>query len=111
MDYTDAREAIIKKFTNYRYANNDAAEGGAKQISRKAAANALADFQAVHKGKELFKVDMAPQIAALRDRLKASRSQLSQIGAYQMAVKQLWEKQDQAAWEELAAAKVDDIFE
>jgi hypothetical protein len=112
MDYATAKDNIWRKLTNYRYAKNET--GGADADERiaayRAAASALVDFKSQHKGKELFKSEMQQQIIAYRNKIKTENSQISMIGAYQMAVKHLWDKEDHQRWDELAAASATDVY-
>jgi hypothetical protein len=110
MSSMDAKEAIFKKLSNYRYSRSEAPDTDEKVVAYRKTASALADFKAHRTGKDLFKIEMHDQIAALRDKIKIEKSQISTIGAYQMACKQLWEQEDQDEWDELAATKAKVIF-
>jgi hypothetical protein len=110
MDYTAAKDAILRKLANYRYARSEAPDVDEKVAAYRKTASALADFKSYHTGKSLFKVDMHDQIIELRDKIRKEKSQISAIGAYQMAFKQLWEQEDQHSWDELASVKAKDIF-
>lgn len=110
MSYEDAKEAILKKLANYKYTKSEAPDTDEKLAAYRKTAAALADFKAHRTGRDLFKAEMHDQIIELRNKIKIEKSQISAIGAYQMAFKQLWEQEDQDAWDELAATKAKDIF-
>lgn len=109
MTNSTAREAIIRKFTNYRKnkADNDSAEANAMRY----AADLIANFQSYSKGQSLFKKRKHNEIRARRNELCLADPGLAQIAAYSKAVKQLWaEEVDHAHWESQAREIGDEVF-
>ena len=75
------------------------------------AASALVDFQKVNRGKICFKKHMHKEITTLRDKFMREDENISKVGAYQKALKELWIKADQDVWDSKAAEETLDIYE
>jgi len=110
-----AKETIVRKFTNYRnkHKNEDEDLLRHHEMSEKmlVAAAALVDLKAYSKGKRLFRKRMYDGIAASRDTLLKHNSNLSHIGAFQKALKQMWDAEDHDYWEAQAAGDPEDVYE
>jgi hypothetical protein len=76
----------------------------------KEAAKALVDLKTFSKGRNLFKKRKHIEVIAKRDELISNNPEISKIGAYQKALKQLWANADQEFWEAQAIGEVQDIY-
>ena len=115
MDYSSAKDAIIRKFTNYRNnrrrnATATVDEGDLLQ-AMKTAASALFDLKAFSNGRELFKKRMQPEIVARRSEILREKPNTHMIAAFQMAFKEMWERADKDLWEQRAGEESENIFE
>jgi hypothetical protein len=113
MTTASAREAIIRKFTNYRKLNLKGESPGqtTEAAAMTLAANALADLRSYSKGQSVFKIRKHDDIRARRDEILRSDPSLAQIGAYSKAVKQLWaEEEDHGFWEAQALEIGNDVY-
>jgi len=110
-----ARETIIRKFTNYRNAKKRSSETRLTETdlydAMKQAASALVDLKTFSKGRSLFKKNHFPQITTLRDTIVRETPSISRVGAFQKAMKVLWDGADQEYWETRAVGESEDIFE
>jgi hypothetical protein len=115
MTLASAREAIIRKFTNYRntYKRNQDERVTDRDTfdAMKLAASALVDLKTFTKGRNLFKKRNHTDILAKRDQIMGENPAISQVGAYQKALKLLWSEADQPFWEAQALGEAEDIFE
>jgi hypothetical protein len=119
MTLASARESIIQKFTNYRnvilrraqISNQTKQENSELLDAMKLAASALVDMKTFNKGRSLFKQRKESEILARRDELMNIDESLSQVGAYQKALKQLWATVDQDWWDAQAVGEMEDIHE
>src|ERR1700754_4306499 len=113
MTSTTALDALVRKFTNYRNTRkrytDDARESDKEAM--KASAIALVDLKTYSKGRNLFKMRNNAEILEKRDILMLKNPKLSQVGAYQKALKELWSEADQESWEAQASSDADDIYE
>ena len=90
MTIEEARNTIIRKFTNYR----NKVERNAKKVSTnddiieamKSAAYALIDLRTVSNGKNLFRRKHHEMIISRRDTLMKEDPSLPQVAAYQKAL-------------------------
>ena len=112
-----AKETIVRKFTNYRnkirrtLGNEEAISSREMADAFAQAAAALVDLQKVKQGKSCFKTAMHMEICLRRDQIMADVPNMSKVGAYQKALKELWSTADQEEWESKAAESIEDIFE
>lgn len=102
LDVAQARQKIVKKFTNYRYAHkenstNTSASNKALAFSDAASAYFI-DVKSYSKGKSLFREQNQSQINLLRDKLM-EEGHLPRVAADQKAVRLLWSEADQGMWE------------
>jgi hypothetical protein len=70
----------------------------------KLAAVALVDMKTFSKGRDLFKRRKASEILIRRDEIMLANPEISQVGAYQKALKQLWSDADQDWWDVQASS-------
>lgn len=77
----------------------------------KQAASALVDLRTYSKGRQLFKKRNQKEIAELRDEMLRNDPSLKSIGAFQKALKTLWNDANQEYWEEQSIGEAEDIFE
>jgi hypothetical protein len=104
MTIKDAREKIMKKFSNDRQRKAPNAKGGGSSSgpsdeSLKLAASALCDFQSETNSKLLFKKKNEQAIASRADQILGVESKLPRVAAIQKAWKQLWAETDHNSWE------------
>jgi hypothetical protein len=115
MTIATAREAIVRKFTNYRntYRRNQEERLTDRDLqdTMRLAASALLDLKTFSKGKSLFKRRKNSDILAKRDEIMLDDPVISKVGAYQRALKLLWNGAEQEVWEAQAAGEAEDIFE
>lgn len=113
MTQASAMDALVRKFTNYRNTRKRGLDEVQISIieNLKIAAAAIVDLKTYSKGKTLFKMRKSAEILARRDELVEENQDLSQVGAYQKALKELWVSADQEFWEAQAASVADDIYE
>src|ERR1700744_6133053 len=92
MELSEARQALLRKWTNYRATKLDTSSApNAPQVAAlKAAAAALCDLKAYSKGKSLFKEQNETGIKMRQNQILGLNPSMSQIGAYQTALKELW---------------------
>jgi hypothetical protein len=110
LDKSQARERIIRVFTNYRGRKNKAKESTAETDALKKAASSLFDLKSYSKGKSVFLKRHRDQVLARRDELIKSEG-LIPVAAYQKASKQLWlEEENHEYWDSIAEGLSDDIF-
>jgi hypothetical protein len=114
LDFKQATEIIIRKFTNYRNSRkkNLAAldDRGYEVETMKAAAAALVDWQAYNKGRACFARRNHETICKRRNELLAANATTSLVGAFQMARKELWGEADHEVWEKKALEDANDIY-
>jgi hypothetical protein len=114
MSRTEARIAIVRKFTNYRTRNSKAPDDTQVLLeAMKVAASALFDLKSITKGRTLFKRKRYVEIIRRRDEIMLNDPLISQLGAFQKANKELWQEADQEHWEREASLEFNDdsIFE
>ena len=109
---SEARQALLRKWSNYRHTKIDMSSSpNAPQVAAlKAAAAALCDLKAYSKGKSLFKERNEARIKTRQNQILGQNPSMSQIGAYQTALKELWRQEDQESWEAQADASTEDIY-
>jgi hypothetical protein len=110
---SEAKKALLKKFTNYRRtrANKEDADVDEKPEVRTAetAAAALCDLKKFTNGKAAFIVSKQDAINSLRSKLVAETG-CKPIAAYQKAVKKLWDdEEDHNFWELQSKGDIKDI--
>jgi hypothetical protein len=117
MTIATARDAIVRKFTNYRNTYRRNQEERITVTDRelldtmKLAASALVDLKTFSKGRSLFKRRKHSDILKERDVIMLDDPNMSQVGAYQKALKLLWNDADQDIWEAQAQGEAEDVFE
>jgi hypothetical protein len=112
MTRTDAKESIVRKFTNYRNNRKEKPDDRHTEIEAlKNVASALLDLRSFSKGKALFKKQKKREILERKALLMADDPTIPPIGAFQKATKQLWDEADQDRWEAQAGSDADEIFE
>lgn len=113
MTHATAMDALVRKFTNYRNTRKRGTDEThtAHIEALKSAAAAIVDLKSYSKGRNLFKMQHNTEILAKRDELLEENPSLSQVGAYQKALKELWLSTDQEFWEAQAASVAEDIYE
>lgn len=105
----------MRKFTNHR--NHDLNPEKVNTVKMynalKEAAASLIDFKAFTKGKVLFKKKNMEAIIAKRNEIYkealANDIELPLVGAFQKALRLLWNDADQDLWERLGADEVVDV--
>ena len=109
MLYSTARDAIVRKFTNYRNHNKHADSREArKALALKEVGEKLVNLKSSSRGKRLFKLQHQDTISAQQTELLTANPKLLPVVAYQKAVKFLWEKEDEDHWEALAETELSD---
>jgi hypothetical protein len=114
MSYSNAREALLRKFTNYH--NNQKRNTGLDSSTEMIAAmnvsaSALFDMKSQTSGRDLFRQRMESDIMARRTEILNEVPGLSPIAAFQKALKELWDRADRAVWEKEAVASSKDIYQ
>ena len=107
-DRSRAREAIVRKFTNYRNRNRSKDQSNEAVEAMKDAAAALLDLKTSSKGRSLFKRRKFTEILDRRDQILESDPQIPAVAAFQKAYKQMWTDADQEYWEAQAEVVDDD---
>ena len=112
MELAEARKALLRKWTNYRHTRLEAtSDPSAPQAAAlKMAAAALCDLKTYSKGKSFFKEQNETKIKERQTQILGQNPDMSQIGAYQVALKELWRQEDQESWEVKAGASTEDVF-
>ena len=112
MTHGMAIDALVRKFTNYRGSRKKAVElEGVDGDSMKLAASALFDLKSFSGGRNTFKRRNQSEIMARRDAIMKELPEISKVGAYQKAFKQLWSSTDQEYWEAQATSDASDIYQ
>lgn len=75
------------------------------------AASVLYDLKTATKGRSLFKRNKYDEIIKRRKEIIDDQPSMSQVGAFQMALRELWEKADQEYWERKGSDSSDFVFE
>jgi hypothetical protein len=113
MDPSEAKKALLKKFTNYRRtrASKDDMDVDEKPevTTAETAAAALWSLKKFSTGKAAFVDSKQDAITNLRNQLVAETG-CKPIAAYQKAVKKLWdEEEDHNLWESQSKGDIKDI--
>jgi hypothetical protein len=117
MSYANAREALLRKFTNYHNNQKRTAQAGLDSpaadtiTAMNVSASALFDMKNQTSGRDLFRQEMEPDIMARRAEILKETPGLSPIAAFQKALKELWDRADQAVWAEEALVSSEDIYQ
>jgi hypothetical protein len=117
MTVTEARETIIRKYTNYRNSELrsigfDAGFNRSDFEKYKESAEAITAFRTFSKGKALFAEQNKDEINKKRDEIYLdSNGTVPMIAAYQKALKLLWTEAEQSTWEIAAKdrSKIEDV--
>jgi hypothetical protein len=111
MSYANAKDTIVRKFTNYR-ANRKRLNDERNEIAEalKKCAAALFDAKSFSKGRLLFKRRMLNEINAKRDELLRESPNMSKVGAFQKAWKTLWSETNQDYWDSEAISEAEDVY-
>jgi hypothetical protein len=107
-------EAIVRKFTNYRNYERVKQKITGKTKATDTINNAAAtllELKAFSKGRDLFKEENHSQITVRKTEILLSGEVTSSVGAYQRALRELWEEADQEDYEKRAKTARKDIFE
>jgi hypothetical protein len=114
MTMSKANNAILRKFTNERFRYKGEGSNTHKQETDalKTAASALFDLKSVTKGRNLFRRKKYGEILQRRDSIVREDPSLGFAGAFQRALKELWQEADQDYWErEGSEANDNSVFE
>jgi CHASE3 domain sensor protein len=103
-----AREAIVRKFTNYRNRNKAKDQSQESIETMKETAAAFLDIRASTQGRSHFKRRKFTAILARRDQILEEDPGLPQVAAFQKAFKEMWNEADQEFWEEQASSVRDE---
>ena len=102
--------AIVRKFTNYRNTRKKQLDDRVVELEAiKNAAAALTELKAYSNGRDVFRQEKHSEITERKKELMHTGEVTSGVGAYQRAVRELWEEEDQDYWEEKAAEYGKDV--
>ena len=109
MIYSTARDAIVRKFTNYRNHQKEVDFRGCREaLAMKELSKQLADLKTFSRGKTLFKKRNSDLISAEQETLLELNPNMLPVVAYQKAVMSLWSQEDKELWDKLAEGEIDD---
>jgi hypothetical protein len=104
-------DAIVRKFTNYRNARKKRLAETTQSDKVSDAATFLMDMKSFSKGRDLFKEEKHAEITTRKTEILLSGEVTSPVGAYQRALRELWEEADREDWERRAETHGKNIYE